>query len=240
MDGGAVVGWLGQAWRRLLPDAAPEADLVALLATLAVVAAAVLLPPLWRQVRVLVTVVHELGHGLVGILCGRRFTGLVLRGDMSGHAVTVGPARGAGRVLSTWSGYPAPGVVGAASVQLAGAGWAPPVLGLVTAILLVCLVRVRSWYTAAVMVALTAATGALWWWGAPALQAVVVLGMGAFLLVGGWRHLGAVLARPTAGSDPAVLARLTWLPQWCWIGTFAVVLGAASWWALAPVRQLVG
>ena len=76
--------------------------------------------------RLAVTLVHELGHALVGLAVGRRFTGFVLRGDMSGHAVTVGPARGPGRVLSTWAGYPAPAVVGAALVWAAGRGWAAP------------------------------------------------------------------------------------------------------------------
>ncbi|MFD1506181.1 M50 family metallopeptidase [Georgenia yuyongxinii] len=239
-DVGAAVGrWWGQAWARMQPDAVGDVGAVVLL-VLAAVAAVVLVPPVWRQARVLVTVVHELGHAVVGVLCGRRFTGLVLRGDMSGHAVTVGPARGAGRVLSTWAGYPAPAVVGALSVQAAAAGWAPPVLGVTAALLLGALVRVRSWYTAAVMVALTAVTAALWWWGPATLQAAVVLGMGVFLVVGAWRHLGAVLSRPSPGSDPAVLGQLTWLPRQMWVLSFAVVLAAATWWALGPVRALAG
>jgi hypothetical protein len=211
--------WWEQAWLRLQPDAVPGG-----LGTSALV--------------VLVTVVHELGHGLVGVLCGRRFTGLVLRGDMSGHAVTVGPARGPGRVLSTWAGYPAPAVVGAASVQAAHAGWAPTLLAATAVVLLLSLVRVRSWYTAAVMVAVTAVAGALWWWGAGPVQAAVVLGTGTFLVVGAWRHLGAVLSRPSPSSDPSVLAQLTWLPRWGWILSFAVALAAATWWALAPLREL--
>ena len=189
-------------------------------------------PALWLRSRVVVTVVHELGHGLVGMLFGRRFTGLVLRGDMSGHAVTVGPARGAGRVLSTWAGYPAPALVGAVAVQAAGAGWAPPALAATGLVLLVCLVRVRSLYTAAVMVALTVVTAALWWRGAPALQGSVVLGVGTFLVLGAWRHLGAVAAQPSASSDPGVLARLTHLPAWTWNAGYVIVLAAASWWAL--------
>lgn len=231
--------WWAGAWARLQPEAAPEAGRDAWVA-LAVVAALVLVPPLWRTVRVLVTIVHELGHALVGIACGRRFTGLVLRGDMSGHAVTVGRERGPGRVLSTWAGYPAPAVVGALAVRLAGAGWSAPLLGVITALLLVGLVRVRSWYTAAVMVAVSAATAALWWWGGPALRAAVVLGAGAFLVVGAWRHLGAVVARPSAGSDPAVLARLTRIPSALWVAGYVVVIAAATWWAAGAVAPLVG
>ncbi|MPV38295.1 M50 family peptidase [Georgenia subflava] len=224
----------------MTPTAPPGAPGAALWWVLGAVLAAVAVPPLWRRLRVLVTVVHELGHGLVGVLFGRRFTGLVLRGDMSGHAVTVGKAGGAGRVLSTWAGYPAPAVVGAVLVRLAGSGWSPPVLGLLTVVLLGALLRVRSLYTAAVMVALTAGTAALWWWGSPSLQAAVLLGLGLFLLVGAWRHLGALLAGPSAGSDATVLARLTIVPRWCWTLSFAVVLAGASWLSLGPLARLLG
>ncbi|GAA1645470.1 M50 family metallopeptidase [Georgenia ruanii] len=236
----AASEWWEQARIRLQPDAVPAGLGTWALVVLAIVVAVVLLPPLWRQARVLVTVVHELGHGLVGVLCGRRFTGLVLRGDMSGHAVTVGPVRGAGRVLSTWAGYPAPAVVGAASVQAADAGWAAPLLAVTALVLLVSLVRVRSWYTALVMVAVTAITGALWWWGSGHLQAALVLGTGTFLVVGAWRHLGAVLSRPSPSSDPSVLAQLTWLPRWGWIFSFAVALAGATWWAAGPLLELAG
>ena len=51
------------------------------------------------------------------------------------------------------------------------------------------------------------ATGALWWWRDDALQAQVLVGIGIVLLVGAWRHLGAVLRSRDRGSDPAVLAR---------------------------------
>lgn len=119
-------------------------------------------------------------------------------------------------MLSTWAGYPAPAVVGALLVRAAGTGWAPTVLGVGALVLLVSLVRVRSWYTALVMVALTAATAALWWWVGGALQAAVLLGVGLFLLVGAWRHLGALLGSRSPGSDAAVLAGLTRVPRWCW------------------------
>lgn len=233
-----VGAWLAHAWSRLQPGPVPAENLGVLVCVLAAVVAAVAVPLLWRHLRVVVTVVHELGHGLVGVLCGRRFTGFVLRGDMSGHAVTVGPARGAGRVLSTWAGYPAPAVVGALLVRAAGTGWAPTTLGAAVLVLVVSLVRVRSGYTALVMVALTAATAALWWWASAAVQAAVLLGVGLFLLVGAWRHLGALLGSRSPGSDAAVLATLTRVPRWCWILSFAVVLGLATWFALGPFAAL--
>lgn len=238
----AADGQATDLWRevalRLQPTAGAIPTWPAVVVVLAAVLAVVLVPSWWTQVRVVVTVVHELGHGLVGTLFGRRFTGLVLRGDMSGHAVTVGPARGLGRVLCTWSGYPAPAVVGAFSLHAVGAGWAPPALGATTLVLLLTLVRVRSAYTAAVMVALTAVTGTLWWWAAPAVQGGVLLGTGSFLLVGAWRHLGAVVRRPGGQSDPAVLAGLTRLPRWLWNASFVLVLAASTWWALRSLLAM--
>jgi hypothetical protein len=229
----------GQVWSRLQPDALTTPTATGLWTVLALVLVVVGVPALWLRSRVVVTVVHELGHGLVGMLFGRRFTGLVLRGDMSGHAVTVGPARGAGRVLSTWAGYPAPALVGAFAVHASGAGWAPPALAATGLVLLACLVRVRSLYTAAVMVVLTVVTGLVWWQGGARLQGAVVLGVGASLLVGAWRHLGAVVARPSPGSDPGVLARLTHLPAWTWNAGYVVVLAAASWWAVRSALAMV-
>lgn len=235
-----VTAWLQAAWARSRPAPAPELDDGLLASTLAVVGALIVLPPLWRRVRVAVTVVHELGHGLVGILCGRRFTGLVLRADMSGHAVTAGRPRGPGRVLSTWAGYPAPALVGALLIRAAGTGWSGPVLGAATVVLLLSLVRVRSLYTAAVMVLVTAGSGALWWWGGTGLRAAVLLGAGAFLLVGAWRHLGALVASPSPGSDAAVLARLTRVPAALWVLSFALAAGLATWVAARPALAAAG
>ena len=100
---------------------APQVTVVLLLALIVVIT-----PPVWQVVRLAVTLVHELGHAVVGVVVGRQFTGFVLRGDMSGHAVTRGPARGPGRIASTWAGYPVPALLGAAMVWAAGRGWSAP------------------------------------------------------------------------------------------------------------------
>ncbi|MEE6281775.1 M50 family metallopeptidase [Georgenia sp. MJ170] len=234
--------WWQEVARRWRTDAAlADLDLPAgaLVAALALGAVVVLVPPLWRLLRVAVTVVHELGHGVVGILVGRSFTGLVLRADMSGHAVTVGPQHGPGRVVTTWAGYPAPAVVGLVLVWSATRGWAAPVLGGLTVILVVSLVRVRSWYTLLVMLAATGGVGWLWWAGAPAAQGLALVATGVLLTLGAWRHLAAVVRGPSRGSDPGVLARLTPLPAVGWNLSFVVVLGAASWLVARLLAPLV-
>ncbi|GAA4404538.1 M50 family metallopeptidase [Fodinibacter luteus] len=233
--------WLGEVWARVLPEQVVALSGAPVVAVLVAALVAVAVEPLWRVLRLGVTLVHELGHASVGILAGRRFTGFVLRGDMSGHAVTVGPARGLGRVLTTWAGYPAPAVVGAAAVWLAVRGWSAPVLTVVLAVLVVAALRARSALTGAVVAVAVLGAGALWWAGDARLQAQVVVAAGVVLLVGAWRHLAAVLTTPDAGtSDPGVLARLTRVPRAVWNATFVLVLAGASWVAGSTVLDASG
>lgn len=240
-------GCVDELWHevvdRLRPDPSwlelgvPQAWLVAAVGLgLALVA----LPGVWRLVRVGVTIVHELGHGLVGMLFGRSFTGLVLRPDMSGHAVTRGPSHGVGYVVMTWAGYPAPGVVGACLLHAGAAGWAPPVLGVALVGMLLGLLRSRSVYTVLVVLLLIGATAALWWAGPPDVQVLVLTAVGTMLLLGSWRHLLAVIAHPAPGSDPQALARLTRVPAGLWLLSVVVVLGLATWWAATPLLPLLG
>lgn len=206
---------------------------------LGVALAAVLVEPVWRVLRLAVTLVHELGHAIVGMLVGRRFTGFVLRGDMSGHAVTVGRPRGPGRTVSTWAGYPAPAVVGAAMVWAAVRGWSAPVTTVVLVVLLVALLRVRSALTVVVMALALAGTAALWWWRDDSLQEQVLIGTGIVLLVGAWRHLAIALGDRTRSSDASVVAELSHLPRLLVNLSFVVVLAACSWLVVTEVLEVV-
>lgn len=209
---------------------APDFSLEPTYTWIALGAAALLVAirPLWIVTRVAVTLVHELGHALTGMLCGRKFTGFVVRSDMAGHAVTSGPASGFGLGLTTWAGYPAPALFAAALVFTATSGWAAPMLAITALILLVCLVRVRTALTGLVVVATLAAIVALLWWRDDALQASALVGAAAFLLVGGWRQLAAVAASRDQNSDPNRLATLTRVPRTVWVATFALVMATAT------------
>ena len=235
------MNWFEQVWSRVVPEQGVALSGTPVVIVLVAALVAVSVEPLWRVLRLGVTLVHELGHAGVGMLCGRRFTGFVLRGDMSGHAVTVGPARGLGRVFTTWAGYPAPGVVGAVVVWLAVRGWSAPVLTGILAVLVVAALRVRSGLTALVVGVAMVGAGALWWAGAAQLQAQVVVAVGLVLIVGAWRHLWAVIAIPDPTvSDPGVLTRLTRVPRAIWNTTFVVVLAWASWLAGSTVLDASG
>ena len=225
-----------EIWARITPSAPPSGTWPVLIA-LGVAAGLVVVPALWRLTRPAVTIVHELGHAAVGILAGRRFTGFVVSADMSGHAVTVGKRRGIGRILTTWAGYPAPAVLGAALIQIALAGWAGTALFAALLVLLGSLVFTRSLHTVAAVLGSAAAVGLIWWFGGAAAGGLVTLAIGAFLLLGAWSHLAAVITSGRRGDDPAQLAQLTPLPAWCWNGTFVLVLGACTWWAIRALMS---
>lgn len=228
--GSAPVDWIDEVRARLEPVTGEVLlDRSTVLVVLAGALLVVAVGPLWQVLRLAVTLVHELGHAIVGLAVGRRFTGFVLRGDMSGHAVTVGRSRGIGRVVSTWAGYPAPAVVGAGMAWVAGRGWSGAFISGVLVILLFALVRVRSALTLLVMLVALLATAALWWWRDDVLQAQVLVGTGIVLVVGAWRHLAAVAGSPDRASDPGVLASLTHVPRVIWNLTFAAVCAGATW-----------
>lgn len=220
--------WFDQVRVRLMPSPAPVVLSGSVVVVIALLAAVAYLGPTGRAARLVVTLVHELGHAFVGVLAGRRFTGLVLRGNSSGHAVTVGPVRGPGRVATTWSGYPAP-AVGACLLALAvSRGWAAPVLWLVLCGLVLALVRVRSMVALVVMVGVLVGVAALWWWRADSTQSAILLGAALVLLGGGWVHLATVFRHGSPQDDPAVLRSLTRVPAGVWILTWGVVNGVAT------------
>lgn len=223
-------------WDRVVPVSGLDAGWWALPA-LALALVAVVVPVIWLRARLAVTIVHELGHAVIGMLLGRRFTGFVVSADMSGHAVTVGPRRGFGRVASTWAGYPAPAVLGALLVQLAFGGWAGAVLLAALVVLVLSVVFARSVHTVLTVLVTAALVAAVWWWGGPLGAACLLLGAGVLLLLGAWRHLGAVIATGGRHDDPGQLAELTGVPAWLWNGTFVLVIGACTFWgwtALSP------
>lgn len=234
--------WWPEVAERVRPVAGGALDLSPeqLLWSAGIALALVAVGPLWRIVRLGVTLVHELGHALVGLATGRKFTGFVLRADMSGHAVTRGKPRGLGLVATTWAGYPAPAILGALLVWSATRGWAAPVLTAALVILLISWVRVRSLLTALVMLAVSAGAAALWWAGDDDLQAQVLLAAGLVLLIGAWRHVGSVWRGRDTGSDPAVLARLTPVPRLLWLLSFAVVLAATTALVVTEAQRLLG
>lgn len=220
--------WWEEVAARSVPGAVGQPEPSLVFWGLLVAAALVGLPPAWRLSRILVTLVHELGHALMGMAFGRKFTGFVVRADMAGHAVTRGPSTGLGIVATTWAGYPAPAIFAAAIAASSAMGWTAPVLAAILLVLLISLVRVRSMLTLLVMLIALGAVGSLWWWRNDGVQAAVFIGAAAFLVAGAWRQFVNVCRSVDPGSDPARLAALTRVPRGFWLGTFGLVVLAGA------------
>ncbi len=202
-----------------------------------VVAAVVALvaTPAWTHVRQIVTVVHELGHAIVGILCGRRFVGFIINNDMSGHTVTIGKPRGLGIILTTLAGYPMPALVGAVMTVAAMSGRAALVLLVGIALLIMALFRSKSGYTLLALLVLLAGSIALWWSENDVFSALIVWGVGMLLLVGAWRQFVAVVFRGGRGDDPSALASLTILPRSLWHLVLLILIALPTWWAVSAI-----
>ena len=207
-------------------------DQLALWIALAVLAAVLAFPTARRWGRTLVTIVHEAGHAGAGMLVGRKFQGFVVEKNLAGHAVTAGKERGPGRVFTTWSGYPAPAVLGALVALAALGGWSGLVLILTLVALMLLLIMSRSMRTVILVAFVGALTFGLWWWsdspaGAP-LRAGLVAGVGLALLVGAWDSLRDVAASRDGAQDHRTLAALTGVPAGLWLVTWFLVDAAAT------------
>ena len=167
----------------------------------------------------------------MGIACGRRFQGFVVRQDMSGHAITSGRPTGPGRVLTSWAGYPAPAVFGALLVAGALNSWSGPILGTVTLMLAILLVMSRSLLTAGVVLVTGLACYAAWWWGGP-YRAGVVAGIGLLLLLGAWESLRDVARSHDPAQDHGTLAQLTRVPAGMWLASWVLVDALMTLWVV--------
>lgn len=187
----------------------------------------VLLPPLWRLGRHILTVAHESGHAIMGMLVGRKLQGLRLHTDSSGATTTAGTHWGLGGVLTTAAGYPFPGLVAAGVVAVGAAGYARLGFIAMAAVLLLLLVKARSVWTVLLLLTSCAALGGVAVYAPVAGVSVVTGALVAVLVVGTQRTL--LEERPArrggAESDVWVLGQRTALPA----GVWWVLLSSATW-----------
>lgn len=208
---------------------------------LSIIVAAVIVsvPPLWLLLRPIVTIVHELGHAVIGILCGRRFTGFVINPDMSGHTVTAGKSSGIGLALTTLAGYPAPALVGAGIIAAAMAGFAPLVLLATMALTLIALTRAHTLYTAVTLLVLLGTTGYGWWSTNAEVSATAVSSAGLVLLIGAWRQFMSVVLHGSRRDDPGVLASVTAPSASVWKLVMLGLIALPTWWAVDTLRPAI-
>ncbi|MGO1318579.1 MAG: M50 family metallopeptidase [Cellulomonadaceae bacterium] len=233
---------LERIWENATTALAPPSPQLAVV-TAAIALAVVLWRPAWSVGRHAITIVHEAGHGVVAVLCGRRLSGIRLHSDTSGLTVSVGRPRGPGMVATAVAGYCAPGIVGLGAAALLARGYAIGVLWALAVVLALVLVQIRNWFGLWSVLVCGAGLVAVSWWGSHGLATAVAYAVSWFLLLGSPRPVLELQAERRRGgarrSDADMLARLTPLPGLVWVVVFALVtVGCAAlgaWWLLEPV-----
>lgn len=231
---------LTELWQQLI-GTQPAPPLRVVLVTGVVALFAVAIDVVWRTARHIVTLVHEGGHALVALLCGRRLAGIRLHSDTSGLTVSAGRPTGPGMVLTTSAGYLAPPVVGLACVGLLSFGRLTLMLWVGLALLLGMLVLIRNAFGVVSILTTGAVLFVVSWFGTPLVQAVFGYAMTWFLLFGGIRPVVELQRkrayRRAPMSDADQLARLTRVPGLAWVLVFGVIAVAAfglGCWILLP------
>jgi hypothetical protein len=210
---------VGEIWdRATATQPVPDAGFVVATGVLALVL--VLAPATWPRVRLGITVVHEAGHALVGVLVGRRLRSVHLHSDTSGLTVTSGKPRGPGMVAMLAAGYLAPAVLGLVAALLLADGRSVGLLWLLVVLAAVLILWVRNGYGLLVLLLGGAGVLLLTWYGDGTVQSVAAYLIAWLLLLSAPRPLVELL---TAGrrrgrtSDPDQLAGLTHVPAVLWI-----------------------
>lgn len=216
---------LGEIWRRAISvQPAPEPSVVAGIALVAL--ALVLVPTTWQVTRMLVTIVHEGGHGVAAALAGRRLQGIRLHTDTSGLTVSSGRASGPGMVLMLLAGYLAPAVVGLGAAGLLLAGRSLGLLWLLVLLLAVLLVQIRNLYGFAVVGVCGAALGLASWFLAPPVQSLIAYLITWIFLISAPKPVIELIRQRSRGqashSDADQLARLTRIPGAFWTALFLI------------------
>jgi|GEM_PF-128529 len=239
-DGGTTAGGdvassvgdvVGQVWQAATTPVPPPATAV-VVAMGALALAVVLVTPVWRVARHVVTIAHEAAHALAALLTGRRLSGIRLHSDTSGLTVSSGRPRGFGMILTAFLGYVGPGLIGLGAAALLRQGYAVGLLWLLVVLLALMLLQIRNWFGLWSVLVTGAALVGVSWWATPDVQSAVAYAVTWFLLLGAVRpvlELQSERARGRAAtSDADILARLTHVPGLFWVGVFLVVtLGAA-------------
>lgn len=188
---------------------------------------------MFRIFGLFVSLVHELGHVAANLMTGRLVTGVKLRLDHSGTTASYGRMEGVALAWATFWGYPVPALVGAGLLWAALSGWAPLALSAGALILTASLLAVRNGTGLLVILGCCTIAGLLIALASPATVGHFTLFLGMALLIGSalaWFNLADIHAnRPdeVETSDAHILSLQTAAPAAVWLTMFAVVIGAA-------------
>jgi hypothetical protein len=184
----------------------------------------------------LVTVAHEGGHIIVGILTGRKPTSFHVNEDTGGGATELDASWGAGGILSALAGYLTPPLVGLAGANLVLAGLSWSLLWASLILLLGAYFMAKDLFTTLIVLLAGAGIGWTAVQGSPELQAGVAVALVWLMLLGGVSSLVGQ-GFGVDGSDAAVLARYTLVPRILWVALFWFAAVVCLW---VGARRLIG
>lgn len=204
--------------------------------------------PFWKLTRYLGTYAHEIGHATIGALIGANLDDVRIHADSSGLAVYRIPASW-GRLrhcMVAAAGYPAPGIVGCATIAAAVAGYGRAWLAYMTIVIAtVVALQVRNLWGVISGLGIVAAGYAISRLPVSEVVVAMTLAVGAVLNIAGIRQ-ARVLARslPHVGDSDAHQLRI-WgrLPTRFWSLAFTVSALGTAWLSLrriAPTLDLDG
>jgi len=206
------------------------------LGTLGIAVLAVVLDPVWRWSKRLVTLVHETGHTLVLWGTGHWVKSIGIESNGNGATTWAREAFWPVQVAVYFAGNAAPPVAGVLLAVGVARGWSPPAVIATILVLLVLVVLLHSdWHTLLVMALFGAGLAFFFWRAGPGAQRGLVITLAWFLLLGGLRMImNAAGGAAPKGSDQAQLQRITslhatgWVLIWMTIAVAAVVGGARA------------
>ncbi|MEL7977257.1 M50 family metallopeptidase [Isoptericola sp. F-RaC21] len=217
---------LTQIWTAATTPVPPPAQPVVLAAGLAALAV-VLVTPVWRVARHVVTIAHEGAHAVAAMVTGRRLDAIRLHSDTSGLTVSAGRPRGFGMIVTAFAGYVGPGLTGLGAAWLLRHGYAVGLLWLLVLLLALLLLKIRNWFGLWSILVSGAALVAVSWWLEPDAQATVAYAVTWFLLIGSVRPVLELQAQRSRGrarrSDADQLAVLTRTTGIVWVVVFLLV-----------------
>lgn len=202
-------------------------------------AVAVLTPPLWTALRNTVTLVHEIGHAVVGVMVGRRLSGIRMHQDTSGSTVTYGTVGVGGwftAKVTAFFGYPFPAILALLLFYSVSTGFPRLALLMVVGFLVVLTLFIRNLQALGVMIAHLVVLSGLILWGSDVVLQAVLSGVGWFLLFGGAKSVYELWTQHKRGergdSDVAILGFNNSVAETVWFAIYGV-------WYLATVAAVL-
>jgi hypothetical protein len=194
----------------------------------------------WHVLRNVVTIAHEGGHAVAALVTGRQLHSIRLHSDTSGVTVSSGKPYGPGMILTAFSGYVTPPLLGLGAAGLLAVGHITALLWAGILLLAAILILIRNMYGVLSVVTTGAVFFAVSWFGSSTVQAAFAYAFTWFLLLAGTRPVIELQSKRARGrasdSDADQLARLTGMPGLMWVFGFGIVavvaLVAGGFWLL--------